>query len=83
MTTDNGSDFLHSLWQRESASFFSMEPDEIRKKLAQIQAELRDVTLMYVLFTGIAIWFTYFLVFTTQPIVTRAGLFVPSVGPGG
>lgn len=80
MTTDNGSDFLHSLWQRESASSFSMEPDEIRKKLAQIQAELRDVTVMYVLFTGIAIWFTYFLVFTTQPIVTRAGLFLIVLG---
>lgn len=81
MTTDNSFDFLHALWQRESASSFSMEPDEIQRKLAQIQAELRDVSLiMYVLCTGIAIWFAYFLVFTTQPIVTRAGLFLIVLG---
>ena len=81
MNTDNGSDVLRALWQRESASSFSMEPDEIQRKLARIHAELRDVTLiMYVLCTGVAIWFAYFLVFTTQPIVTRAGLFLIVLG---
>lgn len=81
MTTDNGSDVLRALWQRESAPSFSMDPDEIQKKLSRIQAELRDVTIiMYVLCTGMAIWFAYFLVFTTQPIVTRAGLFLIVLG---
>ena len=81
MTTDKGPDVLRELWQRESASSFSMEPDEIQRKLAQIQAELRDVSLiMYVLCIGIAIWFAYFLVFTTQPIITRAGLFLIVLG---
>jgi hypothetical protein len=82
MTTDNGSDVLRALWQRESASSFSMEPDEIQRKLSRIQAELRDVPIMYVFCAGIAIWFAYFLVFTTQPIVTRAGLFLIVLGMG-
>lgn len=81
MTTDNGPDVLRALWQRESASSFSMEPDEIQRKLSRIQAELRDVAIVvYVLCTGMAIWFAYFLVFTTQPIVTRAGLFLIVLG---
>lgn len=81
MTTDNGSDLLRALWQGESASPFSMDPGEIQKKLSRIQAELRDVTIiMYVLCTGMAFWFAYFLVFTTQPIVTRAGLFLTVLG---
>lgn len=81
MTTDNGSDVLRALWQGESAPSFSMDPGEIQKKLSRIQAELRDVTIiMYVLCTGMAIWFAYFLVFTTQPIVTRAGLFLIVLG---
>lgn len=81
MITDNGSDTLRVLWQRESTSSFSMEPDEIQRRLARIQAELRDSTVTgYVLCTGTAIWFAYFLVFTTQPIITRAGLFLTVLG---
>ena len=58
-----------------------MTPDEIQKKLSRIQAELRDETIfMYVICAAMAIWFAYFLVFTTQPIVTRAGLLLTVLG---
>ena len=46
MTTDNGSDVLRALWQRQSNSSFSMEPDEIQKRLSRSQAKSRDVKII-------------------------------------
>ena len=81
MTTDNGSDALRALWQRQSGSSFSMEPDEIQRRLSRIKAELRDVEIVvYILCPGLAIWFAYWLTFTTQPIITRAGLLLLVLG---
>jgi hypothetical protein len=81
MTTDNGSDFLRALWQKQSGSSFSMEPDEIQRRLSRIQADLRDgKILVYTLCPGIAIWFAYCLTFTTQAIVTRVGLLLSILG---
>ena len=81
MTTDNGSDVLRELWQRQSGSSFSMEPDEIQRRLSRLQADLRDVQIVvYILCPGLAIWFAYWLTFTTQPIITRAGLLLLVLG---
>jgi hypothetical protein len=81
MTTDNGSDVLRALWQRQSGSSFSMEPDEIQKWLSRFQAELRDLKiLVYALCPCLAIYFAYWLIFTTQPIITRAGLLLLVLG---
>jgi len=81
MTTDSGSDVLRTLWQRQSGSSFSMEPDEIQTRLSHLQAELRDAKIVvYTLCPGMAIWFAYWLIFTTQPIITRAGLLLIILG---
>ena len=81
MTTDNGSDVIRTLWQRQSGSSFSMEPDEIQRRLSRLQAELRDAKIVvYALCPGMAIWFAYWLIFTTQPIITRAGLLLLVLG---
>jgi hypothetical protein len=81
MTVDNGSDVIHALWQRQSGSSFSMEPDEIQKRLLHFQGELRDMKLIgYALFPAMALWFAYWLVFTTQPIITRVGLLLLVLG---
>lgn len=81
MTTDNGSDALRALWQKQSGSSFSMEPDEIQRKLSRFQADLRDVRiLVYALCPAMAIWFAYWLIFTAQPIITRAGLLLLVLG---
>ena len=81
MISDNGSDVLRALWQRQSGSSFSMEPDEIQRRLSRLQAELRDTKIVvYALGPGMAIWFAYWLIFTTQPIITRAGLLLIILG---
>jgi hypothetical protein len=81
MTTDNGSDALRALWQRQGGSSFSMEPDEIQKRLSRFQAKARGVKIMvYTLCPGIAVWFAYWLIFTTQAIVTRVGLLLSVLG---
>jgi hypothetical protein len=81
MTTDNGSDVLRALWQRQSGSSFSMEPDEIQKRLSRSQAKSRDVKIIvYTLCPGIGIWFAYWLIFTTQAIITRVGLLLIVLG---
>jgi hypothetical protein len=81
MTTDNGSDALLALWQRERGSSFSMEPDEIQKRLSRFQGELGDLKIIgFALCPAMVIWFAYWLVFTTQPIVTRAGLLLLVLG---
>ena len=81
MTDDNGSDTLRTLWQKQGGPSFSMEPDEIRRKLSQLQAELRDVRIaVYILFPALAIWFAYWLIFTTQPTITRVGLLLLILG---
>jgi hypothetical protein len=81
MTTDNGSDLLLALWQRESGSSFSIAPDQIQKRLSQFQGELRDLKIfVYALCPAMAIWFAYWLVFTTQPIITRVGLLLLVLG---
>jgi hypothetical protein len=81
MTTDNGSDALRALWQKQRGSSFSMEPDEIQKRLSRFQADLRDARiLVYVLCPAMAIWFAYHLIFTAQPIITRAGLLLLVLG---
>ena len=81
MTTDNDSDVLRALWQEQGGSAFSMEPDEIQKGLSRLKAEFRDVEIVvYALCPGLAIWFAYWLTFTTQPIVTRAGLLLLVLG---
>lgn len=81
MTTDNGSDVIRALWQRQSGSSFSMEPDEIQRKLSRLQADLRDLQMVvYIFCPGMAIWFAYWLTFTTQPIITRAGLLLLVLG---
>jgi hypothetical protein len=81
MTTDNGSDVLRALWQRQSGSSFSMEPEEIQERLLDLEYKLRrQKMVVYVLCPGMAIWFAYFLIFTTQPIITRAGLLLIVLG---
>ncbi len=81
MTTDNGPDVLRALWQRQSNSSFSMEPDEIQKRLSRSQAKSRDVKIIvYTLCPGIAIWFAYWLIFTAQAIITRVGLLLIVLG---
>jgi len=81
MTTDNGSDVLRALWQRQSGSSFSMEPDEIQRRLSRLQAELRDMRIIvYTLCPCLAIWFAYWLTFTTQAIITRVGLLLTILG---
>src|SRR5665213_235120 len=71
MTTDNGSDILCAIWQRQNGSSFSMEPDQIQKRFSRLQAELHDLKILgYALFPAMAILFAYWLVFTTQPIIT-------------
>jgi hypothetical protein len=81
MTTDNGFDALRALWQRQSGSSFSMEPDEIRKRLSQFQAELRDDKILaYTLYSAMAILFAYGLIFTTQAIITRVGFLLLVLG---
>lgn len=81
MTTDNGSDVLRALWQRQGGSSFSMEPEEIQRRLSRFQADLRDVKiLVYTLCPGIAIWFAYWLIFSTQAIITRVGLLLLILG---
>lgn len=81
MTIDNGSDVLRALWQRQSGSSFSMEPDEIQRRLSRFQAELRDLKIgIYVLCPAMAVWFAYWLVFTAQPIITRVGLLLLVLG---
>jgi hypothetical protein len=81
MTTDNGSDVLRALWQKQSGSSFSMEPDEIQRRLSRLQADLRDVQIVvYILCPVLAIWFAYWLTFTTQPIITRTGLLLLVLG---
>jgi hypothetical protein len=81
MTTDNGSDALRALWQEQSGSSFSMEPDEIQKGLSRFQGEMRDLKILgYALCPAMAIWFAYWLVFTTQPIITRVGLLLLVLG---
>jgi len=81
MTTDNDSDVIRELWQRQSGSSFSMEPDEIQRRLSRLQADLRDVQMVvYIFCPGMAIWFAYWLTFTTQPIITRAGLLLLVLG---
>jgi hypothetical protein len=81
MTTDNGSDVLRALWQRQSGSSFSMEPDEMQKRLSRAQANSRDVKMMvYIVCPGIAIWCAYCLIFTTQAIITRVGLLLSVLG---
>ena len=81
MTTDNSSDVLRELWQKQSGPSFSMEPDEIQKRLSQLQTNLRDVRIaIYVLCPGAAIWFAYWLIFTSQPMIARAGLLLIVLG---
>jgi hypothetical protein len=81
MTTDNGSDVLQALWQGQSGSSFSMEPDEIQKRLSRFQAKSRDVKIIVdILGPAIAIWFAYWLIFTTQAIITRVGLLLMVLG---
>ncbi len=81
MTDDNGSDVLRALWQRQSCSSFSMEPDEIQRRLSRLQADLRDGKIVvYILCPGMAIWFAYCLIFTTQAIITRIGLLLLVLG---
>jgi hypothetical protein len=81
MTTDNGSDAVRALWQRQSGSSFSMKPDEIQKRLSGIQTNLRDVRIaVYVLCPAIAIWFAYQLTFTMQAVTTRVGLLLLVLG---
>ncbi len=81
MTTNNGSDVPRALWQRQSGSPFSMEPDEIRKRLSRFQAESRYARIVaYVLGPAMAIWFAYWLVFTIQAIITRVGLLLLAFG---
>ena len=81
MTTDNGSDVLRALWQRQSGSSFSMEPDELQRRLSRLQADLRDVKIVvYALCPGMATWFAYWLISTSQPIITRIGLLLTILG---
>jgi len=81
MTTDNGSDILCAIWQRQNGSSFSMEPDQIQKRFSRLQAELHDLKILgYALFPAMAILFAYWLVFTTQPIITRIGLLLLVLG---
>lgn len=81
MTTNNGSDVLSAMWQKQGGSSFSMEPEEIQKRLSRFQGELGDAKIVvYGLCPAMAIWFAYWLVFTTQPIVTRAGLLLLVLG---
>lgn len=81
MTTDNSSDVLRALWQRECGSSFSMEPDQIQKRLSRFQGELGDLKFIgYVLCPVMAVWFAYWLVFTAQPIITRVGLLLLVLG---
>jgi cbb3-type cytochrome oxidase subunit 3 len=81
MTTDNGSDIFCAIWQRQSGSSFSLEPDQIQKRLSRFQAELRDLKILgYAFCPAMVIWFAYWLVFTTQPIITRIGLLLLVLG---
>jgi hypothetical protein len=81
MTTDKGSDALRTLWLKQSGSSFSMDPDEIQKRISQIQGDLRDVRiLVYTLCPAMAIWFAYWLIFSTQAIITRVGLLLLILG---
>ena len=81
MTTDNGSDVLRALWQRQSGSSFSMEPDEIQRRLSRFQADLRDMKIIvYTLCPCCAVWFAYWLTFTRQAIITRVGLLLIVLG---
>lgn len=81
MITDNSSDAFRVLWQRQSGSSFSMDPGEIQRRLSRLQAELRDAKiLVYTVYPGMAIWFAYWLIFTTQPVITRAGLLLLVLG---
>ena len=81
MTTDNDPDAVRALWQRQSGSSFSMEPEEIQKRLSGIHADLRDVRIaVYVLCPAMAIWFAYQLTFTAQAITTRVGLLLLVLG---
>jgi hypothetical protein len=74
MTTGNGSDSLRALWQKQPDTPFSMNPDEIRKKLQQLQTKLRARSIvLYVICLGETLWFAYCLIFSSVPVILRIG----------
>jgi len=72
MTIGNDSDRLRELWQRQPDSPFSMNPDEIRKKLHQFQRKLRGRTIVVsIICLAETLCFAYWLIFSTQPVIIR------------
>jgi cbb3-type cytochrome oxidase subunit 3 len=60
-----------------------MEPEEIQKRLTQFQGELGDLKIIgYILCPAMVVWFAYWLIFTQQPIITRASLLLIVLGMG-
>ncbi len=74
MTTGNDPDMLRALWQKQPDRSFSMSSDEIEKKLEQLQARLRRRTItVYVICLGEILWFAYWLIFSSLPVMLRVG----------
>ena len=81
MTTDNVPDALRTLWQEQPDSKFSMKPDDIQRKFSQLQVSLRRRKYFaYVICSGELIWFAWWLIFTTQPIVVRIAFLLIILG---
>jgi len=74
MTNGNDPDTLHALWQKQPHTSFSMSPDEIQKKLQQHKTKLRRRSIIvYVICLGEILWFAYWLIFSSLPVILRVG----------
>jgi len=81
MTTDNGSDVLRTLWQKQSCTGFSMEPDVIQKRFSRLQAKLRRRKyITYVICSVESLFFAWWLIFTNPPVVIRIGFLLIILG---
>lgn len=81
MTTNNGSEAIRTLWQKQAETVFSMELAEIQGKFSRLQARLRRRRVVtYAICLGETVWFAYWLVFTTPPIVMRLGCLLIILG---
>ncbi|HVO60493.1 MAG TPA: hypothetical protein VMT53_06135 [Terriglobales bacterium] len=72
MTNDSGPDALCSMWQKQPNMSFSMSPGEIQKKLSELQTKLRRrAILLYVICLAEILWFAYWLIVSSLPVIPR------------